>query len=51
MMIRRQEEIILQGYSSMNRKDNREQRGEVANKINIKKKLCRELIFSTRYLQ
>lgn len=39
MMIRRQETIIFQSYSSMRRKDNREQRGEVTNKINVTVKL------------
>lgn len=51
MMIRRQEAIIFQNYSSMSGRDNRQQRGDMANKINITVKLYRELIFSTSYLQ
>lgn len=41
MIIRRQEAIIFQSHFSMSRKDNIEQRGEVANKINITVKLYR----------
>jgi len=50
-MKRRQEAILFQSYSSMSRKDNREQRREVVNKLNIIVKLYRELMFSTIYFQ